>query len=115
MTRTALTAVTAAIVGFVAIGSANATVRTFFSPNLYGDRISACVGQGTVCGKPVADKLCTVRGFTKALTFRLDRTTEPGERLRTIENEMATGEKAEPAFVFVKCYSPNVEARLTID
>lgn len=106
---------TATIIGLFAITSANAGVRTFFSPNLYGDRISACVGQGTVCGKPVADRLCSARGFTEALTFRLDRTTTANDRLRTIENKIATGEKVEPAFVFIKCYTPNTQALLKTD
>ena len=109
MNRALLT--TAAIV-FIVSSQANAATRTFYSPNLHGDRISACIGAGTVCGKPVADQLCNSRGFEQALTYRLDRSQNDVLRMRTIENKIAGVTNAEPSFVFVKCYTPEVKTTL---
>ncbi|MGI9372792.1 MAG: hypothetical protein ACR2OJ_09875 [Hyphomicrobiales bacterium] len=92
---------------------ADAATRTFFAPSMYGEQISACTGEGTVCGKPVADQLCTSRGFAQALTFRLDRTDKANIRMRTVENELTPANANEPSFVFVKCYAPEVQATLT--
>ena len=68
MTRKTFTALASIIVFTTLLTQANAATRTFFAPNMHGDRISACIGEGTICGKPVADRLCTGRGFTQALT-----------------------------------------------
>ncbi len=111
--KTALFAITALVVSFSA--QADAATRTFFSPSMYGERISACTSGGSVCGKPVADQLCTERGFAQALTFRLDRTDKSNIRMRTIDNEIAPASANEPAFVFVKCYAPKVQTSLSFE
>jgi hypothetical protein len=107
VTRKSFTALASLVVLTAQIAQANATTRTYFTPNLDGDRISACIGQGTICGKPVADRPCAGHGFSQALTYRLDRTNEAQARMRTIENKLIETASAQPSIVFVKCYSPN--------
>jgi hypothetical protein len=107
LTRFALIGLTMTIAFVGQLAPASATTRTFYSPSLYGDRLSACLGEGSVCGKLVADRLCATHGFSQALIFRLDRMTEPGSRLRTIDNEITGLNNSVPTFIFVKCYSPS--------
>ena len=110
MANRALTAITTGItaaIAFVAItADANAAARTFNKPHVDGDRIAACLIDGTSCGKPVADRLCEARGFQRALTFKMDRNATTEGRFRTVENEVLSG-TTQAAFSFVKCYKPN--------
>ena len=106
MTKTVLTALTAAIAFAAITADANAAARTYFKPNVDGDRVSACLSTGGSCGKPVADRLCIARGFERALSYKLDPAPATTRGLRTVDNELvhAAGLKA---FAFVKCYKPN--------
>lgn len=106
MTKTVLTALTAAIAFAAVTADANAAARTYFKPNVDGDRVSACLSNGASCGKPVADRLCIARGFERALTYKLDPVTNSSRGLRTIDNELVNTDGLR-AFAFVKCYKPN--------
>jgi len=53
--------------------SAQAGVRSFFSPRVLGDKIAFCSADKETCGKPVADAWCEHKGFSKALLFQRDR------------------------------------------
>ena len=106
MTKTVLTALTAAVALAAITADANAAARTYFKPNVDGDRVSACLSTGNSCGKPVADRLCIARGFERALTFKLDPAPNTARGLRTVDNELVRAEGLK-AFAFVKCYKPN--------
>ena len=108
MTKTVLNALTAAIAFAAITADANAAARTYFKPNVDGDRVSACLSTGGSCGKPVADRLCIARGFERALTYKLDPAAETARGLRTVDNELVRAEGLK-AFAFVKCYKPNDE------
>ena len=106
MTKTVLTALTAAIAFAAITADANAAARTYFKPNVDGDRVSACLSTGNSCGRPVADRLCIARGFERALSYKLDPVENTTRGLRTVDNELVSGE-GQKAFAFVKCYKPN--------
>lgn len=108
MTKSVLTALTAAIAFAAVTADANAAARTYFKPNVDGDRVSACLANGGSCGKPVADRLCVARGFERALTYKLDPVVNSSRGLRTIDNELVNADNLR-AFAFVKCYKPNDE------
>ncbi len=108
MTKAVLTALTAAIAFAAITADANAAARTYFKPNVDGDRVSACLSTGGSCGKPVADRLCIARGFERALTYKLDPAVNSTRGLRTVDNELVRNE-GQKAFAFVKCYKPNDE------
>ncbi|MEM8685993.1 MAG: hypothetical protein AAGF81_01600 [Pseudomonadota bacterium] len=84
---------------------ADAAARKFFKPTLLGDVLSACSGQSSGCGKPVADHFCRTKGFASALNYRLDRSGGNRGQARTIDNELVTVGSGSPTFVFVKCFS----------
>jgi len=56
--------------------SAQAGVRSFFSPKMLGDRVAFCNADKAVCGKPIADAWCAQKGFSKALLFQRNRNKE---------------------------------------
>jgi len=95
----------------ISISTASGAARTFFKPSLDGDRLAACVGGGSICGKPVADRICSARGYMQALTFRIDRTPKSEQRIRTIDNDLIAHTASEPTFVFVKCFTEETADR----
>ena len=52
--------------------SAQAGVRSFFSPKMLGDKVAFCSSDKAVCGKAIADAWCEQKGFSKALLFQRD-------------------------------------------
>lgn len=58
-------------------GSADATVRTFFTPTIEGERLAFCASTGTHCGKPVADAWCRFNGYGDALLFQREGGLKP--------------------------------------
>ncbi|MGI9482456.1 MAG: hypothetical protein ACR2OR_08880 [Hyphomicrobiales bacterium] len=90
---------------------AEARARTFYKPTLIGDPLAACYGSGSKCGKPVADFYCKNKGFSRALSYRLNRTPQGDGRARTVDNQIITVSAKNPEFVFVKCFSPETADR----
>ena len=88
-----------------------ARARTFYNPTLVGDRLAACYASGSRCGKPVADFYCKNKGYTEALSYRLNRAPQGDGRARTIDNQIVTVSAKIPEFVYVKCFSPETADR----
>lgn len=65
---------------FLAAGSADAQVRSFFVPKLEGERLAFCASTGQHCGKPVADAWCRYNGFSDALLFQREALLRPEAR-----------------------------------
>jgi hypothetical protein len=57
---------------FVHAGAAEANVRSFFSPEIGGQRLSFCLQSSGHCGKPVADAYCQFQGYDEAILFQRD-------------------------------------------
>ena len=51
-------------------GAAEANVRSYFSPQLDGERLSFCLQSSGHCGKPVADAFCRFQGYEEAVLFQ---------------------------------------------
>jgi len=87
--------------------SANAAVRSYFSPGILGDRIAFCNSDNQDCGKPVADAWCTENGFEKAILFQRNRSNNQssGSLIRYADNgKICTGKDC-ISFAQIKCYS----------
>lgn len=69
--RAALACVIA--LGFVEPAAAS-QVRNFFSPEVGGTRIDACLASGA-CGKAAADAFCRVQGYDRAMIFQRETFT----------------------------------------
>lgn len=56
---------------FLALSSAaEANVRSFFSPELGGERLGFCLQSSGHCGKLVADAYCRFQGYDEAVLFQ---------------------------------------------
>jgi hypothetical protein len=68
----------AALACIIALGfaepAAAAQVRNFFSPEVQGARIDACLASGA-CGKAAADAFCRVQGYDRAMIFQRETFT----------------------------------------
>jgi hypothetical protein len=72
-------------------------VRNFFSPEVKGARIDACLAGGG-CGKPAADAFCRAQGYDHAMIFQ----RESFASTRTIDSGKVCSEGC-TAFRQVKC------------
>jgi hypothetical protein len=93
----------AALAFIIALGlaepAAAAQVRNFFSPEVGGTRIDACLGNGN-CGKAAADAFCRVQGYDRAMIFQRETFTTT----KVIDSgKSCTG--ACTAFRQVKCFT----------
>ena len=76
-----------------------AEVRNYFTPERDGQRIAACLSDGS-CGKPAADAFCQAEGYDKAMLFQRERSSSA----RLIDSEkVCDGDCI--AFRQVKCYT----------
>ena len=104
--RTAIYAA-AALAGTVMLhtATAEAGVRSFFSPQLEDARVAFCTQSSEECGKPVADAWCQVNGFDEAVLFQ--REEIPGDILATLYPD--TGARCDDetctSFHQIKCRS----------
>ena len=74
-------------------------VRTYFTPELDGQRINACLATGA-CGKPAADAFCKVEGYDQAMLFQRERS----QSARLIDSDkLCDGDCT--AFRQVKCFT----------
>jgi hypothetical protein len=74
-------------------------VRTYFSPQLKGQRVNACLSDGA-CGKKAADAFCKVEGYDQAMLFQ----REQSESARLIDSDRICDGNC-TAFRQVKCYT----------
>ena len=73
MTANAMRALLAALVTLGFAGTSHAAeVRNFFTPEIGGARVDACLSGG-VCGKPAADAFCRAEGYDRAMIFQRER------------------------------------------
>lgn len=80
---------------------ANAAVRSYFTPQQNGVRLSSCLADNTTCGKPVADAFCKAEGFSESILFA----REPVSEAKLLGDEaLCSGEQCE-AFTRIKCFS----------
>lgn len=76
-----------------------AEVRNYFSPQLDGHRINACLSDGA-CGKAAADAFCKVEGYDQAMLFQRERS----DSARAIDSDKLCDGNC-TAFRQVKCYT----------
>ena len=84
--------------GFIQPAAAT-EVRNFFSPELQGSRIGACLSGGA-CGKPAADAFCREQGYDSAVLFQ----REPSHSARILDSGDVC-DKDCTAFRQVKCFT----------
>lgn len=90
----------AALLLLSAIPRADASeVRNFFSPQVGGQPINACLADGA-CGKPAADAFCKVEGYDQAMIFQREQSASA----RVIDSDKVC-DKDCTSFRQVKCYT----------
>jgi hypothetical protein len=91
-----------AVVGLVSGQEAVAATRSYSLPTQDGQAISACLANGSNCGKPAADAFCKKAGYAESILFA----REPVSMAIVLDaDEQCIGETCE-AFTRIKCYSP---------
>ena len=87
------------IVLTMALPAQAAEVRNYFTPERDGQRIAACLSDGS-CGKPAADAFCQAEGFDEAMLFQRERSNSA----RLIDSEKVCDGDC-TAFRQVKCFT----------
>lgn len=80
--------------------AAAAEVRNFFSPEVQGTRVDACLSGGA-CGKAAADAFCREQGYDSSVLFQREQTTVAA---RAVDSDKVC-EKDCTVFRQVKCYT----------
>ena len=95
-----------ALFTLLATTSAEAATRSYFTPMTEGQRVGACLADGTTCGKAVADQFCQREGFAESILFA----REAAASVRILDSgSMCEGESCQ-AFKRIKCYQPLEQA-----
>jgi hypothetical protein len=82
--------------------TAEASTRSYFLPLANGQAVSACLADGTTCGKPAADHFCRSAGYDESILFA----REPvGSALALDSEQLCEGASCQ-AFTRIKCYTP---------
>lgn len=81
--------------------SAQATTRMFFSPEIDGTRLDACLSDGTACGKPAADAFCRVQGFDRSTLFQREKLAST----RVLDSGQVCSGGSCTAFRQIRCYT----------
>ena len=77
-------------------------MKNYFSPQIKGTRLAACLADPNSCGKPTADAFCIGEGFTGALVFQ----REAAAATRQLgSGEICEGENC-VSFRQIKCKGP---------
>ncbi len=92
--------VAAALCLAVLTAPAGAGVRNFFTPEIDGARVDACLGAGD-CGKAAADAFCKVQGYDRATLFQ----REPSALSRVLDTGRLCSTGSCTAFRQVKCFT----------
>ncbi len=86
-------------------GSADAAVRSFFTPTLEGERLAFCASSGDRCGKPVADAWCRSNGYNDALLFQREAALNPQTRALFADTRAVCTGASCLSFREIKCRS----------
>ncbi len=81
---------------------AEASARSYSRPLLDGTAISACLANGTRCGKPAADAFCQMQGYRESILF----VREPAAQSLALDSRAICTTGACEAFARIKCYIP---------
>ena len=100
---------TSSLIGFgMMFGAAQASEQTFSKPKAGPFMIDWCLQNGTLCGKPAADKFCQTKGFVQSNDFV--QAVDIGLATPTIVQ--GTGQVCSAAFcdgfTYVTCEKPDV-------
>lgn len=58
--------------GMDVLAASETYVREFWAPRMHGKRLSYCLSNHTLCGKPVADRYCRLLGYDQAQRISID-------------------------------------------
>lgn len=78
--------------------------RSYFMPEMDGNRIDHCLSGTRDCGKPAADAFCAANGFSESILFQ--RETATGLSTYRLGTSSFCDGKSCTAFRQIKCYSP---------
>lgn len=90
--------------------AALASTRSYSLPTDPGKAISACLADGSHCGKPAADQFCKLAGFSESILFQRQSVTSA----ITIDGVRQCEGDTCQAFTRIKCYTP-VEERASVE
>ena len=79
--------------------AAAAEVRNFFTPEIGGARVDACLSGGG-CGKAAADAFCKVQGYDRAMIFQREQAASS----RSIDSGQVCSKDC-MSFRQVKCFT----------
>jgi hypothetical protein len=90
-----------------AVAPADAASRSYSQPRFMGQAVDHCLEAQSQCGKPAADAYCRSRGYSNALSFRLER--DPARISVTVAVDSGSLHRAPVAqpFQMIKCWRPN--------
>jgi len=91
----------------MALPAQAAEVRNYFTPERDGQRIAACLSDGS-CGKPAADAFCQAEGFDEAMLFQRERSNSA----RLIDSEKVCDGDC-TAFRQVKCFTVRSDLQMS--
>ena len=101
----------AAILLACASVEASASTRSYSQPTQDGRAISACLANGSSCGKPAADQFCKLAGYEESILFARERVNTA---LVLDSETICTGESCE-AFTRIKCYTPKAAEQASVE
>jgi hypothetical protein len=82
--------------------------RSYFMPEMDGNRIDLCLSGQRDCGKPAADAFCAANGFRESILFQRE-TAAVLSTYRLGTSSFCDGGTC-TAFRQIKCYSPAATA-----
>ena len=91
-------------------GEAEASARSYSRPTVDGTAISACLANGTNCGKPAADAFCQLQGYRESILFA----REPAAQSLALDSRTICSSGACEAFARIKCYIPAEAEQATL-
>ena len=92
-------------------GSASAASRSYSLPTDGGQAISACLADGSTCGKPAADQFCKMAGYSESILFQRQAVAAA---LVLDGAQICEGDSCQ-AFTRIKCYTPTVEEQASAE
>lgn len=91
--------------------TAEAASRSFSLPTDATSAISACLADGTSCGKPAADQFCKMAGFSEAILFQ----RQPVTAAIVLDAQSRCEGDTCQAFTRIKCYTPAEEEQASAE
>lgn len=90
---------------------AQASTRSYSLPTDGGKAISACLADGSTCGKPAADQFCKMAGYSESILFQRQAVAAA---LVLDGAQICEGDSCQ-AFTRIKCYTPTVEEQASAE